>query len=158
MIAIQPIGRLPRGVLSAARNEIKASFGECFTLKGIDLCSCNVEIILDSLKMIGRENQTKIVGLMNAELTAEWTSWLYGMAVRHQCCIVSVYRLKEMSDGGENLFFTRVQTEVRHELGHVFNLDHCWNEACSMAWSSNLKGVDRKAGGFCVYCRAQLEI
>jgi archaemetzincin len=70
-----------------------------------------------------------------------------------------ITRLRESFYGGHNdeeLFLARVTKEAVHELGHTFDIQHCANRRCVMAFSNSLEGTDRKEQTFCSACEMQV--
>ena len=60
----------------------------------------------------------------------------------------------EPADSGK--LTRRTVTEVLHELGHVFGLDHCERIDCVMWFSNTLVQTDRKDLQFCERCAEKI--
>lgn len=56
----------------------------------------------------------------------------------------------------ESLFHRRIVKEAIHELGHTFDLSHCYNKKCVMYFSNSLYDTDFKGRNFCAICNNTL--
>lgn len=99
-------------------------------------------------------SDTLILAVTDHDLYAPGLNFIFGQAeLRGQTAAISVYRLIEGS--GEPLTpieGRRIRTEVVHELGHVFGLEHCADPYCAMYFSNTLMDTDRKGDRFCAVC------
>ncbi|MEW5946450.1 MAG: archaemetzincin family Zn-dependent metalloprotease [bacterium] len=97
----------------------------------------------------------RIVGIVAPDIQAGRFNFVYGLASPDEgAAVVSVYRLRTPE---EKRFRKRVLTEIVHELGHTFGMDHCHIERCVMHFSTHLGDVDRKGYRFCRFCRRELD-
>jgi archaemetzincin len=70
--------------------------------------------------------------------------------------VVYLPRIKEEFYGqkpNDKLFYDRIVKECVHELGHLFNFNHCPNTLCVMHFSKSLSDTDVKGKSFCDRCR-----
>jgi archaemetzincin len=74
--------------------------------------------------------------------------------------VVSLFRLRGPSQPPPHSqadIFTRVAKVALHELGHLFNLQHCSNRKCLMHFSGALEDLDGLTFNLCRYCRTYLK-
>ena len=50
----------------------------------------------------------------------------------------------------------RLLKEATHELGHTFNLYHCYNHGCVMTSSVYVEDIDEKSARFCRECERNI--
>jgi archaemetzincin len=100
--------------------------------------------------------EKKYLAVIDADLYADGLNYVFGQAILGGCCaVISLTRLRrsiETAANGRDLFFSRIEKEAVHELGHVFGLRHCPDPACVMYLSGNLADTDRKSADFCPRC------
>jgi len=96
------------------------------------------------------------LGITDVDFFVPELSFVFGEASRERrIAVVSIARLDpqfygEPADSGK--LTRRTVTEVLHELGHVFGLDHCERVDCVMWFSNTLAQTDRKGLEFCERC------
>ena len=74
--------------------------------------------------------------------------------------IVSTKRLENEFYGGapdKHLLMERLLKEATHELGHTFNLYHCFIPGCVMNSSTYVENIDEKSIRFCRECETQIQ-
>ena len=100
------------------------------------------------------------LGIANVDFFVPELCFVFGEASRERrLAVVSIARLDprfygEPADFGK--LTQRTATEVLHELGHVFGLDHCERVDCVMWFSNNLAQTDRKGLEFCERCAERI--
>ena len=121
----------------------------------------NAGTILKIIEAASYEGCLKIVGIVNVDIFVPIFEHVYGEARqggRH--AIVSLYRLaprrRAPADAAESLF-ERTAKVALHELGHLFNLEHCDDPQCLMHFSGALQDLDSLAFSLCRYCRTYLK-
>jgi archaemetzincin len=75
--------------------------------------------------------------------------------------VVYLPRIKEEFYGlkpNDKLFYKRMVKECVHELGHIFDFNHCPNRLCVMHFSNSLNDTDVKGKSFCDKCRMKKPI
>lgn len=93
-----------------------------------------------------------VLGIIEKDLYIAGQNFVFGLASpEERVAIVSLARLR---DENKKLFFKRIKKEVIHEMGHIFNLDHCLNELCAMHFSNNIESVDLKKDRLCLNCQS----
>lgn len=97
-----------------------------------------------------------VLGITKKDLYVPELSFVFGLASpEEQVAIVSLARL---DDENKKLFIKRIKKEVIHEMGHIFNLNHCQDESCVMRFSNNVADVDFKRMKFCSSCQSDLRL
>ncbi|MHA1912911.1 MAG: hypothetical protein ACW986_06805 [Promethearchaeota archaeon] len=80
--------------------------------------------------------------------------------LKHRCCIVSTFKLKEQFYGRQRdmiLFFQRVIKEVIHEIGHLLlGAEHCEVSSCVMRFSKSIEEIEVKSFKLCKDCELKL--
>ena len=120
----------------------------------------NAGTILQTIRTIPFDGYHKIVGILNIDIFVPIFEHVYGEARqggRH--AIVSLYRLGqhlEASSVGQAHLCERAAKVALHELGHLFNLQHCDNPHCLMHFSGALEDLDGLTFNLCRYCRTYL--
>lgn len=100
-----------------------------------------------------RYNDTIVLAVTDYDLYAPGLNFIFGQAeLRGQAAAISVYRLIENEKLLTPVEKRRIRTEVVHELGHVFGLEHCSDPYCAMYFSNTLMDTDRKGDRLCAAC------
>ncbi len=101
------------------------------------------------------------VGVADVDLFTPDLNFVFGEADRHErAVVISVARLIPTYYGqpaDHTRTMRRAVVETLHEIGHIFGLTHCQNEACAMFFSNTLSDTDRKRGAYCDACRDRVE-
>ncbi len=120
----------------------------------------NANLLLHEIERGHASEQGKTLGLLNVDLFIPILTFIYGQAfLNGRCGLVSGYRLRNERYGmepNEQIFATRLQKEIIHELGHAFGLIHCLNPSCVMRSSTYVEEIDQKNATFCLKCSRQL--
>ena len=102
------------------------------------------------------ENCRKVIAVLNVDLFIPIFSHVYGEARQSgKIALVSTFRLSEKNDGfspSPAKILERTAKVAMHELGHLFNLEHCRDTSCLMHFSGNLAELDDTPLYFCRYC------
>lgn len=107
------------------------------------------------------DDAERVIGITTADLFTGNLNFIFGQAqVRGKACVISLRRLSPVFYGEEmdySLLLERTVKEAVHELWHCYGLKHCENNDCVMAFSSNIKGVDKKSSNICRRCHDNRE-
>ncbi len=96
------------------------------------------------LEYMSRMKQADVaLWLVDKDIYAKNTSYVFGYAARNYGAVLSVYRLKS-----EEL----ILKESLHETGHILGLRHCENR-CFMRFSNCLEDVRMKPMRLCDACK-----
>jgi archaemetzincin len=136
-VAVNPRTPLPPGPYNSARGQYNGS------------------LLLKDLRGIRDGSSGKLLAVIDVDIFSPGFNFVFGQAILDGCCgVISLTRLREGIDepGGEARFYSRVEKEAVHELGHIFGLRHCSTPKCVMYFSSNLADTDRKSADFCEEC------
>ena len=119
------------------------------------------EEFIDLAKRVGTGD--KNIAITPKDLFYHRRNYVFGLAyLGGSGSVISTYRLHTSSDGGfsrrsaEEIFSDRVRTEVIHEVGHTFGLEHCDNKFCVMNFSPTVREVDQKNESFCGSCQREI--
>lgn len=113
------------------------------------------DCLIKTLKSL--DNSYILLGITEEDIYTSGMNFIFGQAeLGGSKAIVSTSRLKNTFYGEkelkEPLFIRRVKTEVLHELGHIFSLEHCDNPYCVMNYSNSIADTDRKGFNYCSVC------
>lgn len=113
----------------------------------------NAELILDR---IAKKYKTPRIFLLIVpyNIYVPPLNFVFGVAYPGKGAIISTYMLR--MNAGEDLFTSRLEKTIKHELGHVFGLPHCSNP-CVMRFANSLFELDMKSKDFCPSCSAFLK-
>ena len=118
-------------------------------------------IVIDALESMQFNDVEKVIGVMDMDLFIPIFTHVYGEARQGgTCAVVSLFRLKESTDGAVPpavLIYKRAAKVALHELGHLFNLLHCENKECLMHFSGCVKELDDSSSALCEYCAIFLQ-
>jgi archaemetzincin len=121
----------------------------------------NAGTILSTIGAIPSEGCLKIVGILSVDIFVPIFKHVYGEARqggRH--AIVSLYRLGPLRNdpaAATDRLYERAAKVALHELGHLFNLEHCDDPGCLMHFSGILDDLDSLSFNLCRYCRTYLK-
>lgn len=98
----------------------------------------------------------KVIAVLNVDLFIPIFTHVYGEARQNgKIALVSTFRLSEKNDGASLRpaeILERTAKVALHELGHLFNLEHCHDARCLMHFSGNLAELDDTPLYYCRYC------
>jgi len=106
----------------------------------------NAERILDTLVL---RVPPIFLALIPYDLFVPNLNFVFGVALPLRGCVISTYRLKLYAS--RDLYQKRLLKTIRHELGHVFGLQHC-SQKCVMRFANSLYELDIKPPNFCPHC------
>lgn len=86
------------------------------------------------------------------DIFVEGLNFVFGVALPRIGAVISTARFKS-SD--RNVYVERIYKTVKHELGHVFGLEHCRNP-CVMRFANSIMELDMKPKYFCEKCAEKL--
>jgi archaemetzincin len=120
----------------------------------------NAATILHHFESIPFKHHTKVVGIVNVDLFIPIFTHVFGEAREGgKCAVVSLYRLRVNADGSspsEALILERLLKVTLHEIGHLFDVVHCYDTECLMHFSGRLDQLDELPLHFCHYCNEYL--
>jgi archaemetzincin len=120
----------------------------------------SVEIMKMLAKLSPSGNGSRILGVVDVDLSIPMLSFLFGQAqFEGRVAVISLCRLHQEFYGlpaQENLLRERTVKEALHELGHTFGLVHCSEPSCAMSLATHIELVDAKVEQFCTQCGLQL--
>jgi archaemetzincin len=112
------------------------------------------DLLLSEREILENNNADAILALTEKDLFMPDLNFLFGLADPiENIAIISIYRLKNLN---KNKYLSRVQKETIHEVGHLFNLEHCENSNCVMNFSDNIEDVDKKENKLCAKCERKI--
>jgi len=121
----------------------------------------NAGIILDTLGADSFKGCQKVLGVLNVDIFIPIFRHVFGEARQGgRIAIISLYRLGQHQNGSAVSppeLYARAAKVALHELGHLFNLQHCDNGNCLMHFSGALAELDMLSFTLCRYCKAYLQ-
>lgn len=165
-IALVPVGPVPAALLAelarlvAARLARRVAIGEPVPLPerayDPERMQYRADSVLVELGRLASPDADRLVGIIDADCYFPGLNFIFGQAVGGgREALVALPRLRQSFydlPEDEDLFRERVLTEIVHELGHTWGLEHCSHETCAMYFSNSLRDTDRKAARFCPSC------
>lgn len=107
-----------------------------------------------------KDKNHKTLAIIDKDLYVPELNFVFGLADSSRgACIISTTRLKQTYYSlpeDKDLFLRRTLKEAVHEIGHLFNLNHCPDPSCVMHFSNSLLDTDRKDYNFCNSCKKLL--
>ena len=98
----------------------------------------------------------KVIAVLDVDLFIPIFTHVYGEARQNgKIALVSTFRLSGKNDGSSPSpakILERTAKVALHELGHLFNLEHCHDSRCLMHYSGNLAELDDTPLDYCRYC------
>lgn len=98
----------------------------------------------------------KVIAVLNVDLFIPIFTHVYGEARQNgKIALVSTFRFSAKNDGSSPPpaeILERTAKVALHELGHLFNLEHCQDPRCLMHFSGNLAELDETPFYYCRYC------
>jgi archaemetzincin len=115
--------------------------------------------LLAALETHARERRL-LVGVAAEDIAVPVFSFVFGLARQGgQACVVSRARADPCFYGlpaDPALCDERTVAELRHELGHLAELEHCPDRGCLMAFAGSIERADARGAQFCAACRTRL--
>ena len=104
----------------------------------------------------------KLLAITESDLYSPIFACMFGEAqLGGACALVSLHRLREEFYDlapDQNVFLSRLEKEVIHEIAHTLGLVHCSDRNCIMYPSSTIMDTDVKSNTFCPNCTPLLKI
>ncbi|MDC4203809.1 MAG: archaemetzincin family Zn-dependent metalloprotease [Candidatus Manganitrophus sp.] len=174
-IVIVPFGDVPKTLLDFLREELGFRFGTEVRLSAAEpipegAFDRNRNQYRSSLflRRLEEERQDedlqeteRRIGIVNVDLYNPESDQVLGEADPiDRVAVVSLARLHPALEGmpeEDPLFRFRLLKEAVHELGHLYQLNHCDNPKCVMSFSNALDDLDRKSADFCMAHQSKLK-
>jgi len=103
----------------------------------------------------------KLVAVLDVDIFVPIFTHVFGEARQGgKVAVVSLFRLGDAlptARPSQASILERIAKVALHELGHLFNLQHCDNAQCLMHFSGGLEDLDLLSFNLCRYCRAYLK-
>ena len=167
IITIVPIGEVSSFILKHIKKTLEQKFNFTINILPWEKISRDVPVPVHGdrynstriLKYIADrvpENTLKLLAITELDLYSPIFSCLFGEAqLKGSCALVSLFRLRQEFynlSPDRDLFLSRVEKEVIHEIAHTFGLLHCCDKNCIMYPSNNIIDTDSKSSSFCPKC------
>ena len=121
----------------------------------------NAGTILTAIESLPFDGYLKIVAVLNADIFVPIFRHVFGQARQGgRLALVSLFRLAKHLNGSSASrarLYERSAKVALHELGHLFNLQHCDDQSCLMHFSGGLEDLDTLSFDLCRYCRTYLK-
>ena len=102
-----------------------------------------------------------VISFLDKDMYFKGMNFIFGLAhIREKRIVMSTYRLTRdvfLKPVDPSIYKERIFKEVLHEIGHLFQLNHCSDKSCVMSFSSSILEVDRKLPMFCKSCREKIK-
>lgn len=118
--------------------------------------------LLVALEGLPREPGTVTAAVTSADMGSPIFTHHFGRA-RHggHALVVSLARMTPAFYGlpdDRELTLRRASLEFLHELGHLWGLGHCRDNACIMRFVPSVEGIDNRGTTFCASCAASVPL
>ncbi len=117
-------------------------------------------LLLTSLLSVAPNDNSKLIGVTSYDLFVPVLTFVFGQAqLGNRAALFSTFRLHNEFYGlppSKEIFQQRALKESLHELGHTFNLKHCFNVSCVMNASTYVEDIDVKPSRYCEQCMLKL--
>jgi archaemetzincin len=174
IISIVPLGDVPPFILKNIAQSIINTFKNIETriLQLSELTTqfpeplyggkYNSTQVLSLLSQVIPDDTFRLLAVTELDLYSPIFSCIFGEAqFKGSCALVSLSRLRQEYYNlkpDQDLFKSRYEKEVIHEISHTMGLLHCENKHCIMYYSSNIIDTDVKSSTFCPECQVMLKI
>ena len=99
----------------------------------------------------------KLIAVLDVDMFVPIFTHVFGEArLGGRVAVVSLFRLSAGAGDprdAQGIIFERAAKIALHELGHLFNLEHCDHPGCMMQFAGGLTDLDRLELNLCRYCR-----
>jgi archaemetzincin len=113
--------------------------------------------LINSLEAHQWDGYRKLVAVLDVDIFVPIFTHVFGEARQGgKVAVVSLFRLGETrrsTHPSQAVILERSAKIALHELGHLFNLQHCDNTKCLMHFSGGLADLDHLSFNLCRYCR-----
>jgi len=168
-IDLLPVGDLPRHTLEALAARLSQRvalachvgpglFGPHPEIPGRGQLDANA--LLAALEARATAPGRLLVGVAEVDIAIPVFTFVFGLARQAgHACVVSLARADSAFYGlpaDEARRDERVVAEIRHELGHLAELEHCPDRGCLMSFAGSIERADARGADFCAACRERL--
>jgi len=103
----------------------------------------------------------RYIVVLDEDIFSDSLNFIFGQAeMPGKLCVISLARFAGTEDHiapwERALFKRRTANLLLHELGHTFNLQHCYNDDCVMRFANSLVELDNQPDHYCVDCLTKL--
>jgi archaemetzincin len=121
----------------------------------------DAEKVMDFLmKYDSLQGKDLVISFLERDMYFRDMNFIFGLAhIKGKRIIMSTYRLTRnplLNPVDSSIYRERVFKEILHEIGHLFQLNHCPDKSCVMNFSSSIVEVDGKLPMFCGSCREKI--
>jgi archaemetzincin len=168
-IDLVPVGDLPRHTLEALaarlsqRVELPCHLGPGLDGPHLEIAGrgqLDANALLAALEARAGTPGRLLVGVAEADIAIPVFTFVFGLARQGgRTCVVSLARADPAFYGlpeDEALRDERVVAEIRHELGHLAEIEHCPDRGCLMSFAGSIERADARGAEFCAACREWL--
>ena len=114
--------------------------------------------ILKALAALPYDRYLKLVAVVDVDIFLPIFTHVFGEAQQGgRWALVSFFHLQQPggpADDPAAMHYERAAKIALHEIGHLFNLEHCDDPHCLMHFSGALEDLDSLPFYYCRYCRA----
>lgn len=181
VIAVQPLGAVPKDVLDSVQAAITREHGATASLiprrdlpinafTNVRAPRYRADSLIAWLREIKPDSADLIIGITGQDISitkvdstgaVKEPAWKYrdfgifGLGyMGGPSCVVSTYRL---GDGNSAQFFDRLKKIAVHEVGHNRSLPHCPDPKCVMrSAKERMSSVDEAGPGLCEACAGRI--
>jgi len=103
----------------------------------------------------------RYIVVLDEDIFSDSLNFIFGQAeMPGKLCVISLARFADtenhIASWERALFKRRTANLLLHELGHTFNLQHCYNDDCVMKFANSLVELDNQPDHYCADCLAEL--
>jgi archaemetzincin len=171
-ILVTPVGEVETGVLAHICAALTETFGRpCCVGEALPApeAALNPRRGQYAAEAILRQLQPgeadRALGVVDRDLYVPELNFVFGLADgAGRRAVIALPRLRERFYGkpddksAASLFLARAVKEAVHELGHTYEMRHCSDRRCVMAFSNSLVDTDYKSHAFCPRHRRQPQL